>query len=739
MKRLLLAAVFLFPLAASAQEEPADSLIVPGYDLDELVIEAERPVVQSDGAKLTYNVDEDPAADSSNALEMLKKVPMVSVDGDGNVRLNGSQAFKFQVNGLENPMLQQYASQILQAMPGKAIVKIEVITEPGAKEDAEGAVGIINIITERAQSEDGYSGSISLQAGTQGLTPSIYAIGKKNKVTVSANLSYQWGFIPQKGESNSTARYLDSGTTLTSVTGQRAKHHYVGGNFNLSWEPNPDNLFTAGANVFYVDASLSSLYNRSSMLGAGGAPIWNFMQDGSGAMGILNVSANAAYKHNFGHQGNSLVISYLYNFGRTNIMIDRFYSEYTNYQPESLYQNQGSRLFNRGHTLQADYSNDFSSEHHKLEVGAKGIFRHNTAISHYLFGNEPQAMIADPDMESNILQPQNIYAGYASYTGSYSRFGVTAGIRYEHTRMGITDRYDMARSFRNRLNDWVPNAALTYNFSPASNLRLAYQMRISRPSIDQVNPFALTFSPYEVRKGNIDLTSERNHIVSLKYSAFGRVVGGSVGIEYNRSDNAISGFTYLDRQDGMNTIVTTYANIGKKQDVALNALFNWSIIRNMSLMLNGRVAYNSIKAPAEGFSNHGWSGNIGMNWNYTAADVYKFSAYGMWNSRSVSVQGYNSGFYYYGLGASRDFLKDKSLTVGVSANNFLQKKMKYTGHTATPNIIYDTRAFNLRAWSVGVSVSWKFGSLNSQVKKTGVELKNDDINSTSTQQQGSSL
>lgn len=753
MKLKVLGLCAFLAIPAFGQEEKTDSLTVPGYDLDEFVIEAERPVMQSDGAKLTYNVTEDPAAGSSNALDILKKVPQITVDGDGNIRLNGSQAYKLQVNGLENPMMQQYAGQILQAMPANAIVKIEVITEPGAREDAEGVAGIINIITERSESKDGYSGSLSLQVDNRGLTPSLYGISKKDKVTLSANLYYQWGFSPQKGENRTTAYYPDSGMTLNSITGQKSKHQLVGGTLNMSWEPNPDNLFTAGANIFYLDATLRSLFNNSEMFAAGVAdsPIWSFRQDGSGSMKMLNVSANASYKHNFrGSQGNTLVLSYLFNYGKTDIWIDRMYSETFNYTPDYMYQSQGSSLFNRGHTVQADYSNDFNSAHHKLDVGAKGIFRHNTALADYLNGNSADQLMADPLMDSSILQPQNIYAGYASYTGSYSKLGVVAGLRYEHTLMGITDWKDGAKSFRNHLNDWVPNAALTWNFSAASNLRLAYQMRISRPSIDQVNPFSLSFSPYEVRRGNIDLTSERNHIVSLKYSSFGRVVGGSVGVEYNRSDNAISSFTYLERNGNINTIVTTFANIGKKQDVALTALFNWGIIHNMNLTLTGRMAYSSIKetgAPEAGLglpgayspSNHGWTGNIGMNWNYSAAEVYKFSAYGMWNSRSINLQGYNSGFYYYGISASRDFLKDKSLTLGISANNFAQRKMKFAGHTVTPNVVTDTKAYNLTTWRVGVSVTWKFGSLKSQVKKTGVEIKNDDINSTSNQSQGSSL
>ena len=747
---LLLLALCAGYVAAFAQtpSEPDDTTSYAGYEmLDEVVVKAQKPIMQTDGAKLTYNVEEDPAAGSSSAMDMLKKVPQVSVDGDGNVRLNGDTNFKFQMNGLENPMLKQYSKQIFEGMPASAIVKIEVITEPGAKEDAEGSAGIINIITERSASNtsSGFSGTATLQVTNHNFTPSIYGVVKKDKFTLSANVSYQrWAFMPQRGQSESTVSYIDSAEegSLNTIVSQKARFDYVGGNLNMSWEPNSSNLFNAGVNAFYLDGDLFSLNSSSRRYGAAsdGAPLlWAFDQKGSGNLSIFNISANASYRHNFGHDSNYLVLSYLFNYGDTPLTIDRHYDNMEDYTTDYLYESQKSTTFNRGHTVQADYANNFNSKHHLMEVGVKGIFRHNTALSDYYYGKQAEDLVKFPLQSSNLMQPQNIYAAYASYTGSFGNFGVIGGLRYEHTVMGVTERINSMQHFRNHLNDWVPNAALTWSFSPASNLRLAYQMRISRPSIEQVNPFELSFTPYEVRRGNTDLTSERSHILSLKYSSFGRVAGGTIGVEYNRSDNAISSYSFLEQRDGINTLVTFFANIGKRQDVALTGLFTWSIIKGMNIALNGRLAYNTLKAPSEGYRNHGWSGNIGGNWNYTVAEVYKFSAYGAWNSRSVSIQGYGPSFYYYGLSAARDFLADKSLTLSVSANNFLQKDMKYVSHTESHNAIYDNVGKNLNSWTVGISLSWKFGSLKAQVKKTGVEITNDDINSASNKSQGGGL
>lgn len=748
---IILAAMAAFGTAGNAQAQspeaqgqaPAaepDTLDFSRYEmLDEVVVATSRPVLVSDGATTTYNVDEDPAASSSTVLDILKKVPMISVDGEGNIRLKGETNFKLQVNGQENPMLQQYAGRIMEAMPASAIVKIEVITEPGAKEDAEGVAGIINIITERTKSQDGYSGNVTLKADNRSLGPSVYGIVKKDKVTLSANVDYQWSYSPMKTEGETTNEYL-SGTELGSLvfkSGQKSKFQYVGGNLNLSWEPNMKNLFTFGVNVFNMNASLRDMISSNIRYAADGSRLWSFDQDGDGGMKMFNLSVNASYRHNFADEGNYLILSYMFNFGRTNLNFNQWQTDAFNYLATAAYNNRDSHSYNRGHTVQADYANNFKSEHHLLEAGFKGIFRYNNAISSYMAGMTPDVLLPVTDPSDDIIQPQDIYAGYASYTGTFDKFVAVAGLRYEHTKMGIRYPMDGRMNFTNHLNDWVPNVSLTYTISPLSNLRASYQMRISRPSIQQVNPFELSISPFDVRKGNPDLTSEKSHKIALAYSAFGNKFGGNIGVEYNLVDNAIQSFSYL-RQDGTTgVVVTSFANIGKTHEIALNGFLNWNVIRSMSLTVNGRLGYNILKSPAEGYENKGLTGMIGGAWNYSPGQGYKLSAYGGWMAPRLSVQGHTSGFYYYGLSAGKDFLKDKSLNVSLSATNFAQKSMVFKNYTETRDVINNSLWRNLTAWTVGVSVTWKFGSLQAKVKETGANVNNDDVNKASNQTQGS--
>lgn len=147
--------------ASISTTQPTDSLAADSVkELDEVVVMARRELIKSDGAKLTYDVEHDPSAGTNTVMEMLRKVPMVSVDGEDNIKVKGQSNFKIYVNGKPDPMLSGDPKAVLKAMPASSIKRIEVITDPGAKYEAEGTGGILNIITTTKQSLEGYNGNV---------------------------------------------------------------------------------------------------------------------------------------------------------------------------------------------------------------------------------------------------------------------------------------------------------------------------------------------------------------------------------------------------------------------------------------------------------------------------------------------------------------------------------------------------------------------------------------------------
>lgn len=712
--------------AAFAQDvQKNDTTAGSSYDLEDLVVVADKPIVQSDGAKLTYNLQEDPSTKGNTLLDALRKVPMVSVDGEDKIRINGQENFKIYVNGKEDPSLSANYKNIFKAMPADAIVKVEVITEPGAKYDAEGTAGILNLITITKNSTDGYSGSIQATLSKAQSGGSLYGRMKKGKLTMSANFDYANGrLVPQHSDNITTLENTlssDAGRQVNSMK-QRVGFDYIGGGLNLSYDLSDRDLITVNSNIYAVKGDLlkdkstysSIIYNADNSIRG------EVFRRIDAQIANTGITAGTSWQHDFNGNGHKTILSYLFNHGYNKLEGNLFTEKSSGVSLADPYEKMLNKDFNNEHTIQLDYENPFGDGKHKLELGGKAVWRRNNTDSYNLNGDSGST--AELTDKSDLTQIQDIYAAYASYTGKFGNLSANAGVRYEHTRMGINFHYGDTPDFLNHLNDVVPNAGLTYSFSYTSNLRLAYQMRISRPSLSQVNPFKQTFTPNQVTMGNPNLSSEKSNKVSLTYTNFGSVFGGNIGIEYSSIDNSIA-HTYTMIDD---VLYESYGNMGHDRRIAIFGMCNWTIIPRMQFMVNARLTRQMFSA--EEMSNKGWNLNYGANWNYSLQSGFKFNLYGGQKTRSYNLTGYNDGYYYYGLGISKDFLKNDAMTVTLSANNFLQGHNTYRTITDTKGI-RTTGEYKNSNWNVGISLSWRFGSLKSDVKKTDKSINNDDKSS----------
>lgn len=724
--RLLLLPLLFGVAHASAQTETStlatDSIEGAMYEmLDELVVTSDRPVVKSDGATTTYSVDDDPSAKGTTVLDVLRKVPMVTVDGQDNIRLKGDGGFKIYVNGREDASLTANASTVLKAMPAEAVAQIEVITEPGAKYDAEGSAGIINLVTVRRQKLDGYSGNASFSMSNRNLMPNAYLLGKTGNVTASLNASYAKNiFAPQKSWNHSETENSasDSDHLLIDHLMQKVNFHFTDVSANLAWEPDPSNLLSVSAHFSDMGGTVDGANEIVNMYDRSGNRTWGYTRSLDGTLGNRSVNANASFQHSFNERGHNIILSYQFNYGRSPFELDYRYCDPFNYSFTADRERSLNLTFSREHTAQLDYSNPVA-EGQLIEVGLKGIWRPNSSFGDLWAKND--GVTESLSSATRLRQDVDIYAAYASWSGSFGLLSAKAGVRYEYTDMSIYDRIEADRSFSTHLNDVVPNAALAYNFSPMSALRLAYQMRISRPTIDQVNPFEQMYGANIIRMGNPDLDSERSNNISLTYSSFGPVLGGTIGLEETLRDNTITSWVYYKG----NTQYSTYANLGCRSRTALTGFLTWSITRGMRLAVNGSVDYQHMSAPSEHLSNHGWGGNWSGNWSYSLPADWDLGAYGGQSLHMIDLQGHSDGWYYYGASVTKSLLADKSLRVTLQASNFLQSTISYKSVTRSGQTEYRNTWTN-RSWNVGLTLSWKFGKLQTQVRKTGANIDNND-------------
>lgn len=253
-----LATSMFLPFTSYAQSDVSanDSVPSSGYDmLEEVVITADKPMITAQDGKINYNIDEDPSAAGATMMEMLRKVPLVTVDGNDNIKVNGQSDFKIMINGKEEPSLSANAKMIFKAMPASAATKIEVITEPGAKYDAEGCSAILNIVTERSQKQEGYNANISLDFSKQVESISGFGRMKYGKFIGSVNASYAHSLFPQKSEATASTIFFDNDKAThksLSFTKQSQKFNFINAGFNLSYEPDK--------RIFLQPISISTRY-----------------------------------------------------------------------------------------------------------------------------------------------------------------------------------------------------------------------------------------------------------------------------------------------------------------------------------------------------------------------------------------------------------------------------------------------------------------------------------------------
>lgn len=718
----------------AATAAPADTTAAQpsgeGRTLDEFVVTARKKLVESDGAKLTYNVEEDPQAQTSPVMDILRKVPGVSVDAEDNIRVNGQSSFKIFLNGREDPTMQGDVKQILKAMPASSIKKIEVISDPGAKYEAEGVGGILNIVTVTRQRLAGFMVNANLWGGNSGIGAYVGARTKVKNVTADLSVSYNNGHLFRRyadaKESTENLEAVQPGETYARTSNKHLRmnnYDYASVRLNTSWEPDTLNLFTLSGNL-----SVNNWGNPFTETTVGtdieGTPLWRYSrrtleQTGNWRGG----SIMASYQHTFGAEGaHNLVLSYSYsnNGDKSDFLMDTYDVE--NYHNlDYIYSRSLSKGFSDTHIAQADYSNPFA-KWITFEAGAKGTFFRNHNHSEGLYGMELESLAPKEDTEMRANQFRDIIAAYVSANLSFSKIKGRVGMRYEHTRMGMRYPDGKAEDFTSNLNDLVPNASATYNLTDASNVRLAYQMRISRPSLGVMNPYINRMTEGEIRYGNPDLKSEKMHRITLSYSNYDHPLTGEVKLNYMYESNSITDIIFM--YEGIKN--TTYANVGKWQNLELETNLSWSPVTNLNLQLYYSITRNWLKADSELLhrSKQYWQDNLNLSADYKFPCNIRLSGWGGYWSPWQDLQSKGQSGYYYGLGVSRSFLAEDALTIGINANTILPKyrSNKYTQESAN---IRSTNYFRYPQWYVGASISYRFGGLKAQVKKTAANIESD--------------
>ena len=698
--------------------------------LGEVTVAAQKALIEEKGDKLVYNAEKDVSNVGGSAADVLRKVPSLSLDLDGNVQMRGNSNIRILINGKPSAMMARNLADALRQMPADNIKSVEVITSPGAKYDAEGAAGVINIITKKAL--QGFNGSVMASLGNLNRSTNTKLSVKTRKLGVSLSANgYQFR---QVREAQTTRTTLLDGQPLNYLA-QRSASDNTGtggyGEFSLDYDPDSTSRINFSANAWGGSyPNNSTVINR--LTDPAGNPLQYFRNDIQLSNPYGNSQFDLGYTKTFRKPvgvTSEREFTLLTQFSR---MPDNYFyttNRYTLDEVEQLSFRQHSTNYSRNkeYTLQADYTHPFlirtgrDTTQFKLEMGLKAIRRDigsEYRVEQSLDGQSP--LLPDPGQSNDFDYNQQIVAGYTAIRVEARRkWNLNLGARYERTTIDgnfLTTQTTLANQYANL----IPSVTLSKGIG-LHTLKASYTQRIQRPQLWYLNPWLNASDPRNLQTGNPYLNPELNHAIELGHSVTTK--GGlsvNTAFYWRMTNNAIE---YVRTVDEAGVSLSRPQNIARRVAYGMN--MNLSGQATKTWTLNGGIdlRYVDLSSPMLNQGNSGLVGNFNISSTYKMPHNYTFQTNANMNSGWISLQGKSTPFYWYGFALKREMLDKKaSLTLGV--NNPFNRGVSQHFRQSAPSFESDTRSFFVSR-SVRLAFEWRFGQMSAGGRESR-KIRNDD-------------
>lgn len=701
-----------------------------GRTLKGVNIVADAPLVENRIDKLVYNAEKDLTSAGGNATDVLRKVPLLSVDLDGNVSLRGDQNVRVLINGKPSGALSTSLADVLRTIPADQIKNVEVITSPSAKYDAEGSGGIINIITKSSKAS-GLSGSVSGGVGTRQNNGNVNLNYKHNRLSLGANIGVNAAW-PQTSLVDFNS--VNGTTTRTQTAQSKTTRQGIRGQINGSYDFNEFNsittTFSPTGTAMKNDGSGFS--TNSLFAGNGGYSSTNYNKTSLGGF-----DWNADYTHKFKKQGEELTIAGQWSrTGADNDYATEYFNvpaSYLKYTPNQNGTNSGS---NNEYTAQADYALPIGKKI-KLEAGGKSIFRRiNSDFNVFRQNNNTGPYLLYDAASNQYDYNQDVYAGYTVLTFTLPKsYSLQVGARVENTQIdGIPTNKTQPNlaPFSNSYTSFVPNLIVSKSLKGGSSVKLSYTKRIQRPSLTQINPFINKANADNQTQGSPTLSPEVTQTAELGYTLFIKSSVVILSTYYKHTTNLIEGIaTSLYDTDVERDITrTNFINVGTNNSIGVSAAGSINPIKPLTIRGSANVyTYNATANSA--VASQQSSNNTYIQYNiFTGASLalnkgFAAELFGVFNSKRRNIQGTGPAFNLYGFGLKKDIIA-KKLTLGLNALSPFQKYL-YLKTNIVSNGLTQNQTISYPLRSYGITFSYNFGKITygQQTKKKGVN--NDDL------------
>ncbi|KQN38504.1 TonB-dependent receptor [Pedobacter sp. MC2016-05] len=677
--------------------------------LADVQVQGTKAVIENKIDRMVYNAEADGTNAGGDATDVMRKVPMLSVDATGNVQLRGG-AVRVLINGKPSGTMASSVADALKMIPAEQIKSVEVITSPSAKYDAEGSGGIINIITKKSTAQ-GVSGSVNASVGTRQNNGAFNLTAKTGRLSVNTSLGTNLAY-PQKSltEFITNTTYLNGTTNSISQNGfSKWRRDGYNGSLGLDYDFNAYNNIstTAKINSFSNGGPSETNYIINNIAAA---------NIGDMEMTFRNLDWNVDYRKTSKKEGEEFSVSAQLSTGRNPT---RFSNTLTSAAfPTGLITNSNNTGKNNEYTFQTDYTYPFSKAT-VLEVGAKAILR----------DIKSQFDVAAQDFDYN----QDVGAAYGVIAFDLSKkWKFKGGVRAEYTQIDFNTQNSGIQ--KNDYLNLFPSAILSRTLKGGATLKLSYNRRVQRPTQNYLNPFRNESDQFNIMQGNPQLDPELSQNFELGYNTYikGSVITAS--LFYRRTGGVIERSISPVTENGINKTLSSYINVGTAETYGFNLFGSYNPKPKWTLMTNFvgstySVTNNETNVNTGTYFNFNWF----VRSAYGFGKGYNFELFNVITSRVRTYQGVTDPFYIYGASFKKDLFKKKG-SIGVNVLNPFTKDL----HIKTVNnavnatgTIYQSMNIYYPLRSFGVNFSYSFGKLKFTEKK---KIKNDDAKQD--QQQG---
>lgn len=702
------------------------SLLQQKGSLQNVTVVAQSKLIENKIDKMVFNAEKDITSQSGVATDVLKKIPQVSVDIDGNVQLAGSSGVRFLINGKPSTAFGSSITDVLQSIPASQIKSVEVITNPGAKYDAAGLGGIINIILKTSNAK-GYNGNLALTAGTRMENGSFNLNARNNNFGVNA-------FISGNKRLNSTTPFssdrLTHDSTTTNLLHQQGEgmfeRHGMQTGFGFDWTIKKLNSITGALSYNNFGNSGSAINNQLIQLNTGSTipPIFSVIHTNNN-FNFKNIDASLNYKRTFAKEDQELELGINSSFGNNKNRSD---NQQLLLPQDSLFY--GSKSYNPGKTRGTEVNLDYTQplkKDVKLGIGSKTSFYNiNSTSDVWSYQPNLKNFQPNPSLANNLTYDQKVYAIYAELSFPIGKWlQAKVGERYERTE--INSFYSNAQHQVKvpGYNTFVPSIFLSKKISDNATIKLSYSKRIERPEYGDLNPFVNTNDPKNISAGNPYLIPEIGHRYELGYSRdFGKKGSIMVNLFYRINENDIQPYIvyypFYKAGDSIftNVNVTTRQNIGMEKNLGTNLFADVHLTTKLSIRSNVFLfRRHTINTLDKGYNYNSFNYRFNLNATYQLTNTLVAEFFGNFNSVRHEAQGTYPSFTTYNFAMRKQFWKKKG-SIALMANNFLNEYVTQKTVLFGPSFsVNSVRKIPFR--SIGLNFTWKFGKL--EFKKTRSE------------------